>query len=244
MNILKISLLFSLFLAGLASCNNQRNNRLSATFACDSAFNSVDPTAFELTEKQSEIFTKVDPGAFPDSEALAVRSVVSTFELALENEDKITIRTINPNPQADPNNTSIQCVRGLKSLDISEQKEISIPISNKDGKIQLKRFRVEIGNSQREDLTDFIRITALNDEVTEAGEVSEPPTAAPPVPFTSYFSSPEDQVAFYRETVKEDDDRSEEEVLKDPYYIHYKNDAERVRSRIVVSRFNSDDDKK
>jgi len=222
-------------LLATVGCNNQRNNRLSALNACGGSANAIDPTAFELTEKQAtEVFDAVDPVDFPDGEALAVKSIVSTFEIVLDNEELSTVRIVSSNVQGNPKPT-INCTKNI-TIDSFGMRIIEIPVSNTNGKIQLKKFKIEIGNSTKEDKSDFLRLTAFEKEPPVDENVDEEAGPAEPIPFSTYFSAEQDQVAYYKIKVGDKDERSAEEILKQDYFIHYKNDTNRVRSRITVTR--------
>jgi len=166
-------------------------------------------------------------------------SVVTTLEVALANEQKAVIRVANTNTRSNPSGLSVQCVRNI-SLDTVLEKEITIPISNDGGELELRRFKLELGNPQLEDKSDFIKITEVeSDEVEEA---SPEKVDAPPVAFTTYFSEADDEFQFFKFAVPEDAEISEEERLKENFFIHYKNDVERVRSRMTVTRINKASD--
>ena len=231
------ALIFLASILFITGCNNQRNNRLSAQNACDSSVRALDTTAYGLRddEVESEAYEAVSPLDFPDEEALAVLSVVTTVEVALPSEEKAIIRVANTNARANPSGLSVQCIRNI-SLDTVLEKEITIPISNDGGKIQLRRFKLELGNPQLEDKSDFIKLTEVTDaEPKEAGSDDEKVDSAP-VAFTTYFSEAEDEFQFFKLAVPEGVEVSEEDLLKQNFFIHYKNDAERVRSRMTVTR--------
>jgi|GEM_PF-5967435 len=218
-------------------CNNQRNNRLSAQNACDSSVRAQDPTAYGLRadEVDSKAYETVAPSDFPDEEALAVVSVVTTVEVALPSEEKAVIRVANTNARSNPSGLSVQCIRNI-SLDTVLEKEITIPISNDGGEIQLRRFKLELGNPQFEDKSDFIKLTEVTDQEPKEADSKDEEAKAAPVAFTTYFSEAEDEFQFFKLAVPEGVEVSEEDLLKQNFFIHYKNDAERVRSRMTVTR--------
>jgi hypothetical protein len=233
-------------LISTTGCNNQRNNRLSAANACDTSMRrgvqATDPTAFELTDQQKDAFTEVNTSEFPDSEALAVISIISTFNIPLNNEEEAVIRLSNTNVQSNKNVFTVACALNLPDDAVGER-IAEMPTSNENGGIQLKKFKIEIGNPKREDQSDFIRVTLVPEDVPEEsseGDAAEEEVVAPPVPFSNYFSSDQDEVTYYKLTDKKESEKSAEQLQKISYFIHYKNDAERVRSRITVSRIIKD----
>lgn len=230
---LKNLLILTVSLVATTACNNQRSNRLSALNSCNTT-GVVDPTAFTLTEKQMELFDSVDPVDFPDDEALVVKSIVSTFTIELENEEKAVVRLSNSNVQG-TTGFPVVCAGNLTNEAVATR-FVDAPVSNENGQIKLRKFKIEIGNPTREDQSDFLRVTAVNDDpvVEENSEAAAEP--APPVPFSNYFSLAEDEVAYYKVKENKDKPKTEEERLKQDYFIHYKNDAQQVRSRITVSR--------
>jgi len=240
----KLIFIFALILVSTVGCNNQRNNRLSASYACDTSVRAEDPTAYSLTERQEDIYTEVNSSEFPDDEALSVISIVSTFEFPQDNEEKTVIRLSNSNVQGNPNSFTVLCALNLPTSAIQER-IVNMPVSNTDGEIQIKKFKIEIGNPTREDQSDFIRVTKVVDETPDESSSGdeEDDTIAPPVPFSDYFSSEQDQVTYYKLVDNKESEKSEEELRKINYYIHYKNDADRVRSRIMVTRIITSENK-
>jgi len=243
---MKLSVFASLLAAFslTVSCNNQRSNRLSATHACDSSVRSVDPTSFGLTEweEKNRVYTPIDLDEFPDEEEVIVTSIVTTIELALGNEEKSTIR-LSQRPSAAFSAPSIDCVKNM-SLDSSGETTVSIPFNNKNGRIETKNYKITIGKPLREDKSDFLRLELVPEEVTESSnsELEEP--ESDPAPFTTYFSEEGSSLKFFKLTPPKGKRLNEVEEHNQNYFVHFKNDLERLRSRIVVRRLKQKEKKK
>lgn len=223
MRILITTLSFLLLFSG---CNNQRISRLSAQHVCKE---NSDPAAFSLSQKEikDDIFVSIPASELPTDQAFIATTVITSLDIELENEEKAIITLSNRALSINPTAISIACINGFGLNSHSDPENpitFNTPLTNAKGEVIYQTTTIEYGNPKKEDKSDFLRI------VTIPVPAAEPQTADPvtPKPFSSFFSAEGDELAYYK--LKDDKNKTK------TYYIHYKNDRTRVRSRISLQK--------
>lgn len=250
--------MFLTLAANLTACNNRSINRLSALNVCKGDGPESDPASFTLSEDQSKVLEAVAPEDFPDTEHLVVTSVVTTVDIELENEKKATFTLGNGNVRGNPTAMGVNCIRNLSLEDRPTTVSFNTPLTNENGQVTYQVTTLSFGNPTKEDLSDFVRVSteaftppkenntdidsdeSEEKEKTTATAKEETPKASP-APFSSHFSADGDQTSYYQAKRSEKEKEKKED---NTYYIHYKNDAQKIRSRITVTKIVPKEDKK
>ncbi len=216
-----IILIFSL--SFLSACNNEQTKRLSKNNFYEE---NNDIAAFALTDSETKF---LKPAHLLDEGLFSVVEFKSTVTLADTEENKITLSLIGSNVSDSTFRLSIRRAAGFTPQSkITKPVSFRLPITNKQGSLLTVDIIIEF-NSFKE---SFLSVRA--EQVPPPENNSEPDPKAPPQEFTSFYSSHNDEVAFY-------EFKKQKENTSQTYFLHHQNTVQslnllRISTRLTLNQ--------